>query len=132
MHPELRTIGGFPLEAVAFRIHAETFEYSPTVVQLEEWELATTLDFDPPLATSFECSIELDCPRCGTLAKAPVLTKPAEDTGRGTGYAQTGFGPECTLCGLRISRDALAVDNIARDLTRASKDLLAGQRTFLM
>lgn len=146
MYPELRQIGPFPLESVAFRIDPATFEYLPNIVQIEEWELATRQDFDPPITTSFDCQIEITCPRCATTKGVPLLVPlasvpvsgseegEASDQAKklyGTGYAQAGFRADCLSCGLVITRSVFSANNIARDISRASSAILEGRLTFL-
>lgn len=147
MYPELRQIGPFPLESVAFRIDPATFEYHANIVQIEEWELATRQDFDPPITTSLDCQIEITCPRCATTKGVPLLVPlasvPAGESGDGetapdqaeklygTGYAQAGFRADCLSCGLVITRSVFSANNIARDISRASSAILEGRLTFL-
>lgn len=145
MYPELRQIGGFPLASIAFRVNPDTFEYEPSIIQIEEWELATRQNFNPPLATSFDCRVEITCPRCGTSKDVPVMTpltsapvtateedsENGKETWRGTGYAQSGFSTVCESCGLPISRDVFSANNVARDIARASNDMILGRKTFL-
>lgn len=137
MYPELRQIGGFPFASIAFRVNPDTYAYEPSIIQIEEWELATRQNFHPPLATSLDCRVEVTCPRCGTSKDVPVMTPLAtvedsgEETWRGTGYAQSGFLVVCESCGLPISRDVFSANNVARDIARASNDMMLGRKTFL-
>ncbi|KAF8320657.1 hypothetical protein DL93DRAFT_2093994 [Clavulina sp. PMI_390] len=143
MYPQLRQIGPFPLTSIAHRINLSTFEYTPTINQLEEWELVTRQDFDPPISTSLDCHVTVACPRCSELKDVPLVVEitQASSSGEGadgasagltgSGYAQNGFTSECHFCGFRIDRGTLAANNVARDLERAANDADQGKRTFM-
>ena len=139
MHPSLRKVGGFPLEAVAFRIHPQTREYNPDPTQVEEWELETLLPFEPPLSTTSHCTAEIFCPQCDVTNVVPWLTptqvieSDSSDTSsiRGEGLAQSGFAKKCIACDLVITREAFCANRAARDITRASQAIAKGQDAFL-
>lgn len=105
------------------------------------------MPFDPPLSTSLDCRAEVCCPRCENTQEVPFVTLLSEigDGGDaseglesskerqkgGKGYAQRGFEATCTGCGLVITRDVISCNNVAKDIARASNDIIQGKKTFL-
>ncbi|VDB87855.1 unnamed protein product [Peniophora sp. CBMAI 1063] len=74
------------------------------------WQKSTGLPFDPIECTSILTTQTLECPNCGHVNEAPYIT---ED---GTGFAQQQFSISCKEDGFTITREALAVARLSKDL----------------
>ncbi|KAG8779145.1 hypothetical protein FRC12_024619 [Ceratobasidium sp. 428] len=136
MYRWLKVIGGFPLDRVGGsqmkRLDGNEVVYTPSLQQVEEWELATQQPYVLPLITNLEDTVDLTCPMCGNQdLHAPWLTKPVcTDTGDlaiGAGYAQNGFKVVCQSCQGAVTKQAMQAERFARDFVRVRNELRQGR-----
>ncbi|EUC64071.1 BAR domain protein, putative [Rhizoctonia solani AG-3 Rhs1AP] len=125
-YPGLKLIGGFPLNRVGSRMRKEETQvyYTPTLSQIEEWELRTQEPFELPLSTTLSDTITLACPMCSNPdLTAPWLMEPTlvdlgDTTAVGKGYAQSGFAAECQACGEVVTKATLRAERFVREFVR--------------
>ncbi|KAL5631281.1 hypothetical protein ACGC1H_006961 [Rhizoctonia solani] len=125
-YPCLKLIGGFPLNRVGSMMRKEETQvyYTPTLSQIEEWELRTQEPFELLLSTTLSDTITLTCPMCSNPdMTAPWLTEPTlvdlgDTTAVGKGYAQSGFTVECQACGEVVTKATLRAERFVREFVR--------------
>ncbi|KAG8746355.1 hypothetical protein FRC10_005344 [Ceratobasidium sp. 414] len=137
----LKVIGGFPLDRVGGsqmkRLEGNEVVYTPTLQQVEEWELATQQPYVLPMVTTLDDTVDLTCPMCGNRdLRAPWLTKPTfNDIGgafSGRGYAQSGFSVVCQNCQGTVTKQAMQAERFARDFVRVRNELRQGKDAWFL
>ncbi|KAG9113869.1 hypothetical protein FRC07_007714, partial [Ceratobasidium sp. 392] len=137
----LKTIGGFPLDRVGGsqmkRLDGNEVVYTPSVQQVEEWELATQQPYVLPLITTLEDMVDLTCPMCGNQdLRAPWLTNLTStdvgDVTTGQGYAQSGFRVTCQNCQGAVTKQAMQAERFARDFVRVRNELRQGRDAWFL
>ncbi|KAG8699400.1 hypothetical protein FRC09_006649 [Ceratobasidium sp. 395] len=109
------------------RLDGNEVVYTPSLQQVEEWELATQQPYVLPLITTLEDTVDLTCPMCGNQdLHTPWLAKPVSsdigDLAIGAGYAQNGFKAVCQNCQGTVTKQAMQVERFARDFVRELND----------
>ncbi|KAG8905515.1 hypothetical protein FRB99_008774 [Tulasnella sp. 403] len=115
MNRGLLKIGSFPLGRMATTIDSKTLlPYPPEESRATLFSSFTGESFDPPLQTTLEDVVTLQCPVCSALTAAPWITR------EGTGYAQRKFAATCSArpCGRSFDRETLGVRKFYEDMEK--------------
>ena len=100
----------FPLLEVAALLNSDTLDFEPTDEARQVFERATGSDFDPPLVTTANDSLEISCPAC----EKPISFSWPWITDKFTGWAQRSFNCHCPTCNQSIDHEVRSFISVAQ------------------
>ncbi|KAG8982677.1 hypothetical protein FRB90_006634, partial [Tulasnella sp. 427] len=115
--PGLLRVGSFPLIQLAGSIDQETLlPHPPSESRVSAFSSLTGQPFDPPITTTSEETVPINCPSCSQPNSIPWITY------KGDGYGQREFACACAHYQFEFTRETLGVRKFFEDMENCMRD----------